>query len=80
LYGQVDTWPVQGSYPTSRWRAGEEVADRHAVALESAAPPGTYRVVVGWYLLGTMERLPVVDAQGQPIADAFTLGHFQVAP
>ena len=78
LHGQVDMWPVQGSYPTSRWTPGEEVADPYEVPLDPDAPPGTYRIEVGWYLLATMQRLPVVDARGRPIGDSFVVGPFSV--
>jgi len=29
------------------------------------APPGDYQVEVGWYLLATLRRLPIVDAEGR---------------
>jgi hypothetical protein len=69
LYGQMDSWPVQGALPTSGWEPGREIADPYRVPLAPDAPHGRYRVVVGWYLLATMERLPVVNAGGESIAD-----------
>jgi hypothetical protein len=78
LHGQVDMWPVQGSFPTSRWTPGAEITDPYEVRLAPAAPPGQYRVEVGWYLLATMQRLPVVDASGRPVADSFVVGQFSV--
>ncbi len=69
LYGQADSWPVQGTRPTSGWGVGEEIVDTYSVRLAPDAPPGRYQVIVGWYLLATMERLPVVDATGTPVAD-----------
>jgi hypothetical protein len=30
-------------------------------------------VAVGWYLLETMQRLPVLDAAGQPVDDKVLL-------
>ena len=79
LHGQVDMWPVQGSYPTSRWSPGEEVVDPYEAPLDPGAPPGDYRVEVGMYLLATMQRLQVVDAYGRPIGDSFVVGQFTVA-
>jgi hypothetical protein len=35
--------PVLGSYPTSRWSAGEVVADYYEIQLAPDLPPGTYR-------------------------------------
>jgi hypothetical protein len=78
LHGQVDAWPVQGTHPTGRWMPGEEVSDPYEVRLDPDAPPGPYRVEVGLYLLATMQRLQIVDANGQPIGDCFVVGEFDV--
>jgi hypothetical protein len=78
LHGQVDSWPVQGSYPTSQWSPGRDVADRYDVRLDADAPVGDYRVEVGWYLLETMERLPVLDEAGEPTADSLVVGKLSV--
>ena len=32
-------------------------------------PPGEYAVHVGFYLLATMERLPVLNVEGTPVDD-----------
>jgi hypothetical protein len=79
LHGQVDTWPAQGSYPTSQWPAGETLREVYRVPLNADAPPGSYRVLVGWYLLETMERLPVVASDGSLLGDSVTVGTFDVA-
>jgi hypothetical protein len=79
LHGQVDSWPVQGTHPTSQWRPGKRVSDPYEVRLESDAPPGRYRVAVGLYELETMERLRVLDEAGKPVADFFTAGTFDVS-
>jgi hypothetical protein len=78
LHGQVDSWPVQGSYPTSRWPPGREVADPHEVRLDPDAPAGNYRVEVGWYLLETMQRLQVLDEAGEAVADSYVVGRLDV--
>jgi len=79
LHGQVDTWPVQGSYPTSRWTPGEKLTDLYEVRLAPDAPPGHYRVEIGWYLLATMGRLQIVNVDGQPIGDSLVVGEFDVS-
>jgi len=79
LHGQVDMWPVQGSYPTSQWTPGEELTDLYEVRLAPDAPPGHYQVQVGWYLLATMQRLQIVNAEGRPISDSFIVGEFDVS-
>jgi hypothetical protein len=39
------------------------------VRLEAELPPGQYRLQVGWYLLGTARRLPVLDETGTAVDD-----------
>ena len=78
LYGQVDSWPVHGTRPTGSWRSGEEINDPYQLALAPDAPAGEYQAIVGWYLLGTMERLAVLDANGQPVDDYYVVGRFTV--
>ncbi len=69
IVGQVDAWPLQGTYPTSQWPVGEIVDDPYEIQLAADLPPGDYRLQVGLYLLATLRRLPLLDAQGQPIDD-----------
>jgi hypothetical protein len=74
LHGQIDAWPVQGTYPTSTWQQGETVEDRYLVLLDADAPPGSYQLEIGVYLLATNARLPVINAEGLPIDDHVLLG------
>ena len=69
LVGQVDAWPLQGTYPTSQWEPGEQIEDPYIVQLDPNLAPGEYRLQVGWYLLSTLRRLPVVDMTGVPVDD-----------
>jgi 4-amino-4-deoxy-L-arabinose transferase-like glycosyltransferase len=66
LLGQDDHQPRDGRYPTSVWAEGSIIEDRHSVNISRALPPGHHRlrIVVGMYLLETMERLPVFDVDG----------------
>jgi hypothetical protein len=73
LKGQIDVWPRDGTHPTSAWREGEVVEDSYLVTLDPDAPPGEYQVAIGWYLLETMQRLPVLDAEGNAVSDAVLL-------
>ena len=73
LKGQIDVWPRDGTLPTSAWREGETIEDRYLMYVAEDAPPGDYQVWIGWYLLGTMQRLPVLDAQGQAVDDKLAL-------
>jgi hypothetical protein len=73
IVGQVDAWPLQGTYPTSQWATGEIIEDPYEIQLTADLPPGEYRLQVGLYLLATLRRLPVLDVQGQPIDDKVTV-------
>jgi hypothetical protein len=69
IVGQVDAWPVQGTFPTSQWPPGESITDPTLIQLSADLPPGDYRVHVGFYLLATLARLPVVDESGAAVDD-----------
>jgi hypothetical protein len=64
LWGQEDSVPGQGEYPTTGWAVGEVVADRYTVTLQADAPPGDYVLEIGLYEATTGERLPVLDDAG----------------
>jgi len=79
--GQDDAPPVRGCYPTTAWRPGEIVADTHDVRLLPGAPPGVYRLRVGWetptgraldVLTGSelVGEFPVCQPARPPVADA----------
>lgn len=69
IVGQIDAWPVQGTSPTTTWRPGQIVTDPYTIQLAPELQPGNYRLVAGWYLLATAQRLPVLDSDGAPIDD-----------
>ncbi len=74
IVGQVDAWPVQGTFPTSAWTPGEAVRDTYLVQLAADLPPGNYRLHVGLYLLATLERLSVLDTGGAAVDDKVEVG------
>ena len=69
IVGQVDSWPLQGTYPTSQWQTGETISDPYKVQLQPDLAAGDYRLIVGLYNLRDLQRLPVLDANGNPIDD-----------
>ncbi|MCP4416653.1 MAG: DUF2723 domain-containing protein, partial [Chloroflexi bacterium] len=73
IVGQIDSWPVQGTFPTSQWPIGEQIEDSYQVQLDSDLPPGPYRVQVGLYLLQTLRRLSVLDDAGTAVDDKLLL-------
>ena len=81
--GQVDTYPGQGTYPTSLWKAGQVIQDRYAIVVAPEAPaeslPTLARVQIGPYLLGdAAERLPMRDGEGRPVLSPL-VGRVRVA-
>lgn len=69
LYGQRDYWPVEGTRLTSSWQPGEIIRDPYEVRLAPDAPSGAYTVHIGLYLLETLQRLPVLNADSLPLDD-----------
>ncbi len=59
VIAQHDGDPVGGFTPTTRWRAGELVADRHRVALPAGLAPGDYGLKAGMYQPEPLRSLPV---------------------
>lgn len=59
----VDTPPLKGEWPTSRWVKDEVVVDKYLVAIPPDFPPGYYQVIVGFYRPETGERLTLGEGQ-----------------
>ncbi len=73
---QLDGPPLDGSYPTNAWQAGEAVLLPLAVDLPPDTPDGPLVVRVGWYDYRSGERLAV---PGDDDA-AVEVGRVDVAP
>ena len=65
IWGQMDSQPVEGDYPTSFWDIGEVIEDEYILAIREDAPAGAYRLEVGMYELETGLRLPVLGDDGE---------------
>ncbi len=64
--------------PTSLWRAGQSAVGQFRVSVPPQAQAGLYPLLVGLYDPATMQRLPVMDAQGRPAGDAVQLTTVEV--
>ncbi len=81
ILGQKDGVPRGGGYPTTLWQPGEVIADPYTFVVDPEAPPGDHGLEVGMYQLETATRLPVVDADGQPVLhDRILLPPITVVP
>jgi hypothetical protein len=78
IWDQADAQPMSGAYPTSFWGQGELLQDGYVLSLPPDAPPGTYEIEMGMYVLATGERLPVQDAEGVRVeGDRIRLGSLE---
>ncbi|MFZ1242015.1 MAG: hypothetical protein WAV66_22015, partial [Anaerolineae bacterium] len=59
----ADVAPGAGSYPTTRWQAGEWIVDEVQIAIPPTLPAGDYQVEIGFYL-STGARIPLHTAAG----------------
>jgi hypothetical protein len=55
--GQVDGVPVHNTYPTSRWKVGETIADVYDMTVPSDTPHGQYRLLVILYEPDTLAEV-----------------------
>jgi len=77
---QRDTYPGQGKYPTSLWRAGDGLCDTYQMHLPfQVKAPVAARLVVGLYRLRDFSRLQPYDGQGRPI-EGLQLTRIKLAP
>jgi 4-amino-4-deoxy-L-arabinose transferase-like glycosyltransferase len=78
LWAQIDSEPVNWTLPTSRWSPGQLVVDRRALAIDAAAPPGAYQLLVVMYGLTDGTRLQAYSAKGEALGDMVVLQSFEV--
>jgi len=57
VYGQQDSVPDFGNYPTSLWQPGEVVVDTVTFPIDKERPAGNYTLHIGLYRPNTGERL-----------------------
>lgn len=69
---QADVEPKDGAYPTGAWSPGESIED--CIVLDfSDIPPDGWQIGVGLYDLESEQRLPVVNAKGEPVVNDMVL-------
>ncbi len=67
LWGQRDSQPLDGSYPTTAWLPGEVVIDEIELSVQPDAPAGSYQLAVGLYDGATGQRLNAQDTENTPL-------------
>lgn len=80
LWGQRDSVPNRGQYPTTGWLEGEVIKDEYEIPVDPAAPSGKYLIEVGLYdaTQPGYPRLPVLDERGQIIGDRVLLREVKI--
>ncbi|HUW96961.1 MAG TPA: glycosyltransferase family 39 protein [Anaerolineae bacterium] len=78
MWAQHDGAPLNGLHPTTHWVEGEIISDPRELVLPQDMPEGRYRLQAGMYLPETMEHLPVLGAEGQPLGDSAILDYVRV--
>jgi len=73
IWGQHDSTPGCGLWPTTRWEPGRWVRDDHVLPIDGAAPPEAMPLLVGMYDLQSGERLAVTGPDGELAGDAILL-------
>ncbi|RME82819.1 MAG: hypothetical protein D6775_09860, partial [Caldilineae bacterium] len=73
-----DSAPRDGWWPTRLWEPGEHVPERVVISLPEDLAPGRYRLIVGFYRLDTLERLPVAGPAARVRDRAADLGEIRV--
>jgi hypothetical protein len=61
VYGQQDSVPDRGLYPTGQWQPGEIVVEQVVFPVQVDRPAGQYTLHVGLYHQATGERLPLLS-------------------
>jgi 4-amino-4-deoxy-L-arabinose transferase-like glycosyltransferase len=70
---QSDMIPGGGVRPTTGWLPNEIIADTHTLYFGEAVPPGSYRLITGFYNSVNGKRLPVFNEAGEVVGDAITV-------
>ncbi len=78
IWGQRDSLPGGGAWPTTGWVSGEVIIDAYDIPIDSDAPPGRYSIEVGLYNAATGERLPTFTEGGESLGDRVLLESIEV--
>jgi hypothetical protein len=81
IYAQQDSWPLDGSFPTTAWIPGELVQDQYQLTLADDTPPGVYdvQIVVYWQdETGSFTKLQRVTEDGRLLDDFILLTKVRV--
>jgi 4-amino-4-deoxy-L-arabinose transferase-like glycosyltransferase len=78
IWAQDDGQPVNGTFPTTAWRVGDIVVDRHTIEVDEAVPAGTCRLLAGMYSSSTAQRLPIAGPSDVVTEDRILLSTLEL--
>ncbi len=78
LVAGYDSRPKNGDTATSRLTADQWVTEGIAIPINSDIHPEQYDIEIGLYDLNTLERVSVLDKNGEPIDDKIVIGPIRV--
>ncbi|MHB0875319.1 MAG: 6-pyruvoyl-tetrahydropterin synthase-related protein [Anaerolineae bacterium] len=70
IVAQVDSWAIDGLYPTDRWLPLHNIADPVTLRVPLSAAPGEYHLVVGLHDATTLSRPQVYRRSGEAVSEA----------
>jgi hypothetical protein len=73
LYGAWDRKLGGEFYPSSQWPAGDTMREEYPLVVSPEASSEYYQIEIGLYRPTTMERLPILNENGQPVEDRVLL-------
>ena len=77
VWGQHDSWPGGGSYPTTSCKPGDIVEDIHPIDIAPNTPQGVYDLQIGLYD-DTGTRLQRINSDGRWIENYVSLNKIKV--
>lgn len=73
MRGQLDGQPACGNAPTAEWQTGQIIVDPYRIPIKADAAKGNVPLTIGMYDLATLQRLPVMMADGSDNGDSVFL-------
>ena len=80
MIGQRDTLPSCETGPTSDWELDEVPTGFYRIPIGISEEPGIYPLNIGLYEAQNHDRLPIFDADENPVGDSLELGQITVLP
>ena len=69
LISQVDSEPCGGALRTETWRAGDTIRDTLQLTIPENTPPGSYRLITGFYTWPDITPLELMGADSGLIGE-----------